>query len=102
MPVVEIAKAPSFSISAAKGPVKLPVTVPTFLEVMLALVPSGYLSPPWDLQQWTPFAGSCAAGGEGGRGKKGTYSSRRKRCAVNALNRKFVASFFFFNHNQNG
>lgn len=69
MPTVEIANSPGCNVSDAQTTVKSQIIVVTLLEVMLALVHSGYWLPPWEpAAVWTPFAGSQAAGveGEGG------------------------------------
>ena len=48
MPIVEIASSLGCNVSDAQTTVKLQIIVLTLLEVMLALVHSGYWSPPWE------------------------------------------------------
>lgn len=69
MPTVEIANSPGCNVSDAQTTVESQIIVVSLLEVMLALVHSGYWLPPWEpAAVWTPFAGSRAAGGKDGGG----------------------------------
>lgn len=59
MPTVEIANSPGCNVSDAQTTVKSQIIVVTLLEVMLALVHSGYWLPPWEpAAVWTPLQGA--------------------------------------------